>query len=75
MKKIVDGKLYNTDTAELIYFDATNKRRYYRTQKGAFFVLYQTGEIQPRTENSMRDFLGSVDTERYIEIFGEVEEA
>lgn len=75
MKKIVNGKLYNTDTSDLIYMDAVNKRRYYRTQKGAFFVLYATGEIQPRTDDSMRDFLGSVDIETYIEVFGEVEEA
>ena len=75
MKRIVDGKLYNTDTADLIYTDYSSKRRYYKTQKGAFFVLYATGEIQPRTEDSMRDFLGSVDIEKYIEVFGEVEEA
>ena len=75
LKKIVDEKLYDTDTADLIHTDITNRRRYYRTRKGAFFVLYATGEIQPKTERSMKDLLGSADPEKYIEIFGKVEEA
>ena len=75
MKKIVDGKMYDTDVSEEIYLDETTNRRIFRTKKGNYFLLYANGEIVPKTEAEVKEFLGLHDTEKYIALFGEVEEA
>jgi len=75
MRKIIDGKLYDTDTAELVYFDLNTKRGLYRTVNGAFFTLYPNGEITARAEKYAKQYLGERDVDKYIEIFGNVEEA
>lgn len=55
MKKIIDGKIYNTDTAELIgeysFSNRTDFRyveeRLYRTKKGAYFLHGEGGALSP----------------------------
>jgi len=52
MKQIIDGKLYNTETADVIasdnYWDGSNRDRHgrntflYKTKKGAFFLHHTT---------------------------------
>lgn len=52
MKQIIDGKLYDTETADVVasndYWDGSNLERggrnkhLYKTQKGNFFVGYST---------------------------------
>lgn len=52
MKKIINGKLYNTETADLVasdrYWDGNNWERHgrniflYKTKKGSFFLHYTT---------------------------------
>lgn len=75
MKKIVKGLLYDTDTAELIYFEESTKRKLYRTPKGRFFIAYPNGVITPKTDEETMAYLGERDAEKYIEVFGVVEEA
>jgi len=75
MKRIVNGLLYDTDKAELIYFDDKKDRYLYRAENGHFFTFFRTGQIIPRTENAVRDYLGQRNVKKYIEIFGEVEDA
>ena len=70
MRQIVNGKLYDTEKAQLVahdrYWDGSNWDRHgrnsylYKTRKGNFFVYHQTfwqGErdrIQPVTESEAR---------------------
>lgn len=75
MKKIVDGKMYDTDVSEEIYLDEMTNRRIFQTKKGNYFLLYPNGEVVPKTEDEIKEFLGLNDTEKYIALFGEVEEA
>lgn len=79
MKKIIDGKLYNTDTATFIitlYSGARNSQRdYYKTPKGAFFVHYvRTNTLDLISENTMKALLAEHDVDKYLELFGDEEE-
>ena len=75
MKKIINGKMYDTDNSEEIYLDEMNNRRIFQTKKGNYFLLYPNGELVPKTEDEIKEFLGNNDTNKYIELFGKVEEA
>ena len=75
MRQIINDLLYDTETSEMVYVDATNNRRMYKTQNGNYFVLYGNGEIVPKTEESAKDFLGKNDVPKYIELFGKPKEA
>lgn len=75
MKKIINGLLYNTQTSEIIYVDEMTNRKIFRTEKGNFFLFYPNGEIVPKTKEDIKEYLGLNDTEKYIELFGDVEEA
>lgn len=75
MKRIINGLLYDTEDSTLIYVDEMNNRKLYQTKNGNFFTLYPTGEIQPKTEEATKEYLGRYDADKYIEIFGEVDEA
>ncbi len=79
MKKIIDGKLYNTATATLIitlYSGARNSQRdYYRTAKGAFFVHYlRVNAMDVIPEDTMKALLMEYDVDKYLELFGDEEE-
>ena len=75
MKKIINGKMYDTDTSDEIYLDEMNNRRIFQTKKGNYFLLYPNGELVPKTEDEIKELLGNNDTNKYIELFGKVEEA
>lgn len=80
MKKIINGKIYNTDTADLIltlYNGPRSQRRdYYMTSKSAFFCHYvEVNDIQIIPDNTMKDLLAKYDVDKYLEIFNdEIEE-
>lgn len=38
-------------------------------------MLYSNGEIIPKNEDSVKYYLGTYDVKKYIELFGEPEEA
>lgn len=75
MQKIIHGILYDTDKAEKIYFDDKTDRTLYRGENGRFFTFFLNGAISPRTEEAVKDYLGEKDVNKYIELFGEVEDA
>jgi hypothetical protein len=50
-------------------------RKIFRTEKGNFFLFYPNREIVPKTKEDIKEYLGLNDTEKYIELFGDVEEA
>lgn len=75
MRKVVNGKLYDTDKSELVYTEEEGKRWLYRTKKGSFFKAYSTNDIVPITDEQAKEYLGEHDVEKYIEYFGEPEEA
>lgn len=75
MKKVVNGKLYDTDKSTMIYMDEMTKRMIFKTEKGAYFLLYPNNEVVPKTENEIKEYIGLHDAELYIELFGEPDEA
>ena len=77
MQRIIDGYIYDTETATLLYTDDSKyprKTEYYMTSKGNFFAVYSNGELQVVEEQFIKDLLGKYDIEKYIEIFGEPKE-
>lgn len=75
MKKIINGLLYDTEVSTIIYTEQINNRIWYKTNKNNYFVFYRTGAIIPKTEEEVKDFLGKNDVDKYIELFGEVDNA
>ena len=77
MQQIINDKLYDTDTAELIYSykDPLKERDYYRSKMGAFFVHYiGIGKMELVDEQIIKDILAERDVSKYIELFGAVAE-
>lgn len=74
MQRIIDGYLYDTDTAELIYQDLIKIRSYYKTPNNRFFVYFSNNDMETVTETYIKKLLGTYDIAKYIEIFGEPEE-
>lgn len=75
MKRVIGNLLYDTDVSELIFSDNKKNRKIYKTPNGNFFTLYATGEIQPKSIEATKNYLGRYDVEKYIELFGEPQEA
>ena len=64
MRKIINGKMYDTDTAEVIYSEIHlfKRRTLYRTKKGSWFLFYHANnEIVPMTDEEVMEFLGERD--------------
>jgi hypothetical protein len=87
MKKIINGKLYNTDTADEIarrvIRHGLEHETYYRKKTGEIFIYYETKRssgdifrsIRPLELEEAKDDLEKLLTvEHYEEIFGKVEE-
>ena len=78
MRKIIKGKLYDTNTAERIYEELYlgKRRTLYRTTKGTWFIFYHANEeIVPKTDEEIMDYLGERDADLYMKYFDVVEEA
>jgi len=75
MKKLINGLLYDTEKSELLYQDNDMRRSYYMTKKKRYFILYRTGEIGPISEQRIMDILIMYDYDKYVELFGNPEEA
>lgn len=75
MQRIVNGLLYDTKTSTVIHREEDTKRTLYQTPNGNYFMFYPVGEIVPKTEQSTKDYLGKYNVAKYIELFGEPEEA
>ena len=75
MQRVIDNLLYDTDTATVIHMEEDTKRILYQTPNGNFFMFFKNGEIVPKTEESTKEYLGKHNVEKYIELFGEPQEA
>lgn len=75
MQRVINGLLYDTQNATVVHTDQNNNRVLYVTANNNFFMLYPNGEIVPKTEQSAKDYLGKYNVEKYIELFGEPQEA
>lgn len=88
MRFIVSKKLYDTDKAELICTGlkkwdinavvyARLSTSLYRTSKGTFFIVAEDGKMcrmKIIDQNEAENFCLRNDYEKYVEIFGELEE-
>ena len=75
MQRIIDGLLYDTKQSEILYIEEGKNRILYMTTNRNFFMVYPTGEFVIKTEQSVKDYLGKYDVDKYIEVFGEPGEA
>lgn len=75
MQRIINGLLYDTRVSEVIYVEEDTKRQLFKTQNDRFFMLYSNGEIIPKEVEKVKNYLSKHDVKKYIELFGEVEEA
>lgn len=76
MKEIIDGKLYNTDKSEKICNIGLSSHSIWRTAKGTLFLVNDTlMRISNTNQEVIKDLLGKENPEKYIELFGEPEEA
>lgn len=75
MQRVVGNLLYDTNTANIIHIEEDTNRILFQTQNNNFFMLYATGEIVPKSLESTKDYLGVKNVPKYIELFGEPQEA
>lgn len=87
-KSVVDGKLYDTETAEYIT-KLGDGRILFETQFGNYFTCRSLvddyrgvdsytyidvyGDIKPETREFAKEVIGRCNVEKYIELFGEPE--
>ena len=74
MQRIINGFLYDTETADLIYTDTDTGRRYYATNNYRYFVALSNGLIMTVSVDTVKMLLGTYDIPKYIELFGEPKE-
>ena len=74
MKKILNNLLYDTTESKEVWND-TKGKVYYKTSKGNYFVVINDKEINPISEETMKEILGNYDVDKYVEFFGKPEEA
>lgn len=75
MQRVINGLLYDTDTATIVHVEKATMNVLYQTKNGNFFMAYPNGEIVVKREESAKDYLGKHNVEKYIELFGEPQEA
>ena len=75
MQRVINNLLYDTETAVVVHVEEDTKRILYCTPHDNFFMFYPTGEIVPKSEQSAKDYLGKYNVPKYIEYFGEPQEA
>lgn len=81
MKFIYENKLYDTDKAELITTlqscDWSAREYYFKSKKGNYFCIKKyllSSEFRLCTEDEIKKTLSKYDADKYIELFGNVEE-
>lgn len=75
MKRILNNLLYDTDESTEVWKDESKNKAYYKTSKGNYFVVINDKEINPISEDTVKEILGVYSVEKYVEIFGKPEEA
>lgn len=92
MKKIIDGKIYDTEKAEVIfsfrrkYMDPIMWQKnlahveyvpaqYLKTQKGTFlFYCERREDLKVVKEEEVKNVIEKLDPDRFMELYGELEE-
>ena len=77
MKAIINGLLYDTEKAEYLgeYQNKFHEANgVYRTKNNRIFIETATGEFII-DEKEIKEIMGKYCPDKYIELFGEVEEA
>lgn len=75
MRRVIAGLLYDTETATVIHVEEDTKRILYQTPNKNFFMFYPTGEITNKKHSDVKEYLGKYNVPKYIELFGEPQEA
>ena len=70
MKAIINEKLYDTTSSEVIYVG--DIEALYKTQNGAYFRTSSYG-IEPMGIEEVKEYLGIKDVDAYIKEFGSVD--
>lgn len=70
MKAIINEKLYDTTTSEVIYIG--DMEALYKTKNGAYFKSSSEG-IQPMGIEEVKEYLGIKDVDAYVKEFGSVD--
>jgi hypothetical protein len=92
MKKIIEGKVYNTEGAEVVFgfrrkysteltlmpglvHNFWEDAEYLKTEKGAWLYYCESqNDLRLTTEEEVKKTIANVDPDRYMELFGELEE-
>lgn len=80
MKRILNGKIYDTDTADRLTMVQTDtiRREIGRTPRGNYFEMFNGTPIKPMTEKQARtaaEYSDQVTIEQYEAFFGPVTDA
>lgn len=76
MKEIIDGKLYDTKKSEKICDINFTTHSIWRTQKGSLFLFNNMlMRISNVNQDILKNLLGKENPEKYIELYGDIEEA
>ena len=73
MRAIINGLLYDTEKAEIVWKSDSFYLDLYKTKNNRFFMMFNRNIIVD--ENKIKEFFGIRYPDKYIELFGEVEEA
>lgn len=73
MRAIINGLLYDTEKAEIVWKSDSFYLDLYKTKNNRFFMMFNRNIIVD--ENKIKEFFGIQYPDKYIELFGEVEEA
>lgn len=75
MKAIINNLLYDTDKSEILYQDLnTYPIRILYLSKNLRLFMTVGDEISNADQEELKYFLGTVNVDKYMELFGEVEE-
>lgn len=78
MKQIIEGKLYDTDKMTEIYSAEFPGPTFWKSKKGTYirkgFGSLDDNYLSVVTEDYFKAYLARTDIDKYIELYGEVEE-
>lgn len=75
MRQVIKNLLYDTSKAKLVYKEADTKKQLWQINSTkSFFFTFQDGHIEPISIDSAKEYLGLVDVQTYIQMFGEPQE-
>jgi hypothetical protein len=78
MKQIIDGKLYDTDKMEKLYSENFPGPDFWKSKNGTIlrrgYRALDSDYLQVVTEEYFKEYLATTNPDKYIELFGEVEE-